>query len=110
MRPPVDIFSIFLKVVEKAIVRAEIECTAQHGCIWSPFRPFRRRGWCWTQNGIGHKIKGKMKENKPIYTALVASSKPKKELGKNQPTDRLTDRPTNGRTEPLIELLRRNLK
>ena len=42
--------------------------------------------------------------NKAVYTALVAPSRPKRELV----TDGPTDRPTDGRTHPHIESLRRD--
>ena len=41
-----------------------------------------------------------------VYTALVAPSKPKKELVTDHPADGPSDHPTDGRTHPHIESLR----
>ena len=38
--------------------------TDVHGRKWSPFHPFRGRGWRRSQNGVGHKMRREKKKGK----------------------------------------------
>ena len=38
--------------------------TLNHGRKWSPFHPFRGRGWRRSQNGVGHKMRREKKKGK----------------------------------------------
>ena len=36
----------------------------EHGRKWSPFHPFRGRGWRRSQSGVGHKMRREKKKGK----------------------------------------------
>ena len=52
---------------ERTSLRIFKRLATGHGRIWSPFHPFRGRGWCRSQKSVGHKMRRERSKKKKIW-------------------------------------------
>ena len=85
--------------------------TLAHGRKWSPFHPFRGRGWRRSQNGVGHKMRREKrrkkgeKEKKEERKMEKRKRKNEKERKKKRKRERERERESRRNSEAFYRLI-----